>query len=172
MRHNKMTKYFVSRQSYCFADEPIVVEIATGGRDYANPDMLSDKYHIYRALGCDMEYVDPREALGVAIEVRDLWIKNLKPEADCAPRIEVGYTGGNTIPFEDYPDDEWLRAWAEARWQETPKCSQCGDPMPENDRDWWTDGLGSDEHFCSEYCVEKYMESLDYDPWGGEEVED
>ena len=35
-------KYFVSRQSYWGEEEPLVVEIAHGGLDYANADMLSD----------------------------------------------------------------------------------------------------------------------------------
>jgi len=166
--------YFVSRQSYVFVDEPLVVEIARGGLDYANADMLSDKRGPYKSLGCGQEYTDPREAIQAAFAIREAWIRCLSPEADCKPRIEVGYTGGNTLPFEEYPDDEWLKAWAEQEWEQVPKCAHCGEPLPDNKREWWHPGFDDiyEERFCSENCVEQWSEWLRQDPWGGEEPEE
>ena len=67
--------YFVSRQCYWGVepDEQNVVEIASGGRDYSNPDMLVEKY-----AGEGQEYSDPREALEVALSIAKQW-KQDKP---------------------------------------------------------------------------------------------
>lgn len=92
-------KYFVSRQMYWpFGDK--VIEIAEGGVDYANPDMLVVGFP---ELGEGVEYDDPREALEAAFRIRDAWPGS---------RIEVGCTHGYTMPFEEHPSDEELREWA------------------------------------------------------------
>ena len=150
---------YLSRQHYWGVDEPLVVEIADGGLDYANPDMLCDTEGKYSKLGCDQEYTDPREALKAAIAVRDEWAKG--DDLVSVPRIECGYTGGNTIPFEEFPDDDDLKEWAEQQWNAIPKCDQCGEPLPENKREQYhLLEWDLEERFCSEYCAENYAESL------------
>ena len=108
--------WFVSRQRY-FPDGDLMVEIAGGGGDYSNPDMFSPKYP-----GEGEEYTDPREAVKVALLIRDLWQKDAPDE-----EIEVGEgcTGGYTMPF-DGSDDDALIAWAEKEYADLEKCARCG----------------------------------------------
>ena len=104
-----MTKYFVSRQMYWPTGER-VVEIAVGGVEYANPDMLVPWYP-----GEGVEYETPRKALEAALSIRGAWSRDDGP---C--RVEVGCTHGFTMPFEEHPTDEELWRWVEKeeeRWQ-------------------------------------------------------
>lgn len=146
--------YFVSRQCYWGVDpeDQNVVEIAHGGLDYANPDMLVEKYE-----GEGQEYEDPREALTAALAVAEAW-KADKP--DLTINIAHGFTGGNTMPFE--PDKvEDLKVWAEKAWQDLPKCDQCGDILPKEHYVLTEDpDLGK---YCSEYCCDKAAEAM-HDP--------
>lgn len=96
--------YFVSRQRY-WPHGDHVIEIACGGLDYANPDMLVRRYP---ELGEGREFDDPREALAAAMRIRDAWRGD-----GAACRIEAGWTGGNTIPFDEYPSDADLKRWAD-----------------------------------------------------------
>lgn len=147
-----MTKYFCSRQSYWPAGEN-VVEIAAGGLEYSNPDMLSDlPDHTYGKLGDMLETMDPREALEAAIAIRDEWNRR-----GGNARIEVGFTHGCTIPFEEHPTDKQLQEWAEAAWAETPKCAKCGDPLPGEDWYYIPEIGVEDLWFCSEYCADEYF---------------
>ena len=143
--------FYLSRQCYWGDDEPNVVEIASGGLDYANPDMLSDKGTQYAKLGCGQEYTDPREALAAAIKIRDAW---MVAEPDEAIRIECGFTGGNTLPFSDYPTDEELLQWAEKAWEGLEKCERCGEVIVDG-KWYYLHELGQDVHFCSEYCADE-----------------
>ena len=84
--------YFVSRQCYWGVEDPYVVEVASGGLDYANPDMLGVKY---KRLGEGKEYLDPREAVQAAIAISRAWT-----ETDGAPLpVAYGATGGMTMPL-------------------------------------------------------------------------
>jgi len=141
--------YFVSRQHY-WPDGEHIVEIAVGGRDYANPDMLVPKY-----TGEGEEYEDPREAVAAAIAIRDAWRKD-KPDV----QIDVahGCTGGDTMPFEACTGFE-LNAWANKRWGDAPKCDHCGGLLPER---YFTDAFG-ERKYCREYCAEEDT------AWDGEE---
>ena len=112
--------YYVSRQCY-WPDGDLVVEIAGGGLDYANADMLTT---LWPASGEGQEYDDPRAALQAAIQVRHLW---QMVEPDETVRIEVGFTGGYTMPFCEYPNDEYLVEWAKQEYDSLPKCDRCGD---------------------------------------------
>lgn len=152
--------FFVSRQRY-WPDGDLVVEIASGGVEYSNPDMLVEKYG---KLGEGLETNDPREALEAAIAVRDAWNADLKAvyeeiEAPTArdpnffySRVEIGYTMGMTMPFESYPSDDDLREWAEKAWENTPKCDQCGEPLPE-EPDRYVLYDYPDFLFCSDNCA-------------------
>ena len=143
-------KWFVSRQCYFGADpeEQNIVEIAKGGCDYANPDMLVGKYE-----GEGEEYSDPREAVTVALEIANQWKK------DC-PNLIIGIghgcTCGMTMPFEaDEPED--LKKWAEETWEKLEKCDWCGEVLPE---EHFTLPF-TDDKYCSEYCAEKANEQIE-----------
>lgn len=96
-------KWFVSRQCYWGVEEPYVVEIATGGLDYANPDMLVAKYK-----GEGEEYDDPEEAVEAALEIAQAW-KEDQPQLNI--QVAAGCTMGFTMPFEP-SGEEALREWA------------------------------------------------------------
>jgi hypothetical protein len=134
--------WFVSRQCY-WPDGQNMVEIAEGGLDYANPDMLVSKYS-----GEGTEYEDPREAVTAALEIAKQW-KADKPDLE----IEVSYgnTMGFTMPFEG-SDEKELREWAEKRYKELPKCDRCGELIKGNGYILCDD---PDYKYCSEYCAEK-----------------
>jgi len=134
--------YFVSRQCY-WPDGQNMVEIAGGGLDYANPDMLVARYP-----GEGKEYEDPCEAVEAALTIAKQW------KADCPDKeIEVAYgnTMGFTMPFEG-SDEKELREWAEKRYEELPKCDRCGEVLK---KEWYINDDWSGEKFCSEYCAEK-----------------
>lgn len=61
-----VTRWFVSRQDYWGEENPLAVEIAAGGLNYANADMLCVAY---ARLGEGEEYEDPREAAALLAEV-------------------------------------------------------------------------------------------------------
>jgi len=143
-----MNKWYVSRQCY-WPDGDNVVEIAYGGLDYANADMLADQEGKYR--GHEGEYTDPREALEAAFAIRELW-----EDEEC--RIETGATGGYTMPFSSFPDDDELRKWAEKAWENVPKCDRCGEAIQ---GDPWVHYEYDDWKFCSEVCAEMYYFSTE-----------
>jgi hypothetical protein len=125
------------------------VEIASGGLDYANPDMLVEKY-----AGEGSEYANPVEALEAALEIAKQW-KQDKPELKI--NIAHGFTGGYTMPFE--PDsEEQLKEWAQKTYESLKKCGQCGEILG---KETWR---MSEDHdlgeFCSEYCADKASVSL------------
>jgi hypothetical protein len=138
--------YFVSRQCYWGVDpdEQNVVEIASGGLNYANPDMLVEKY-----AGEGQEYVDPREALEAALSIAEQW-KQDKPQLNIG--IAHGFTGGYTMPFE--PDsEEQLKVWAQKTYDSLKKCNQCGEVLGKEV--WHAFGDPDLGDFCSEYCADK-----------------
>lgn len=147
------SKWFVSRQSYWGVDpeDQYCVEIAFGGLDYANADMLIEKYD-----GEGQEYSDPREAVNAALQIRDQWKKD---EPQLIINVAHGFTGGSTMPFEG-DKDEALKVWAEKKYLELPKCEECGTLIDEKEHyinlDYPDDGK-----FCSEYCCEKRIANLE-----------
>jgi len=156
-----MTKWFVSRQHYWHSGD-LVVEIAGGGLDYANADMLCDKYP---KLGEGQEYDDPREAVRAAIAIRDAWNKD---ESETA-RVEAGFTGGWSMPFEEEPTDEDLIAWAQKEWESIPKCPGCGEPMYSDER--YGHQFTDEYEFCSQSCAEKDYEAIMAD-WEEDEIDE
>ena len=94
-------KYFISRQHYCTGVQ--MVEIAEGGMDYSNPDMLVEKYP-----GEGTEYDNPAIAVEKAIEIHKAWLKD-QPDED----IQIGQvsTGGWTCEAEE-SNYRSLRTWA------------------------------------------------------------
>jgi len=133
-------KFFVSRQIYWLENTP-VVEVAEGGLDYANPDMLVEKYPGERA-----EFNDPVEAVKTAIDICRLWRRDGEKNA----KVAIGFTGGNTIPFEPVSFKEALKI-AKKIAEKLPKCGYCGDFIdPDEPLE-----LDTGEVFCSEYCFER-----------------
>lgn len=135
--------YFVSRQRY-WPDGDLFVEIAAGGLDYANPDMLVSKYP-----GEGQEYLNPKEAVEAAIAIRDAW----KKDSDEEINIGYGFTGGHTMPFSQSTDDELIN-WAERRYNTLPKCAECDGILG---KETFTHDFADylDEKFCSQYCAEE-----------------
>jgi hypothetical protein len=142
---DKTPKFYVSRQNYYYSGEH-VVEITSGGADYAGADMYTPHYD---GEGC--EYEDPREAVKTAIEIRDSW-KADRPDLEIS--IAAGCTGGMGLELEPQEDDEALIAWAEVRYQKLPKCDRCGKVLPEEHY------VVEDEKFCSEYCAKEAVAAL------------
>lgn len=137
--------FFVSRQRY-WPDSELFVEIASGGRDMANPDMLVPFFSL---IGEGEEFADPRKAVEAALKIRDAWKKITDEE------ISVGHgcTGGMTMPFSPSTDEE-LTAWAEDIYFGLPKCQYCGELISKE----YSNPLSFDEVFCSENCAEKDYE--------------
>jgi hypothetical protein len=100
---NEMDRFFVSRQLYWHTGDK-VVEVAGGGADYCNPDMLCEKW---ANLGEGCEFDSPVDAVEAAICVRDAWKET---GVDC--RVELVYTGGYTMYGDENPTDLRLRRWA------------------------------------------------------------
>lgn len=151
-------KWFISRQCYWGVekDEANIVEIAQGGLDFANADMLVSKY-----AGEGEEYTDPREAVTAAIEIAKQWRQDAP---DLTIGIGHGYTAGMTIPFEASDSDELIK-WANETWEKLPKCSRCGEVLPE---EYY---ILEDEKLCSEYCHEERSREL-FEEVAGETLED
>jgi hypothetical protein len=143
----KAPKWFVSRQNYwgmCEGDGTIV-EVVSGGCDYANPDMLGVKWP---ELGEGKEFTDPREAVEAAIAICEQW-KKTDPNAHVAMGSTLGFT--NYFEWEEY---DVLRKKAEDIYEKLPKCDECGGLM--GDENFTHDlAMGTDEKFCREYCAEE-----------------
>jgi hypothetical protein len=148
-------KYFVSRQNYwdrC-APEASVVEVAIGGLDYANPDMMGVKW---THLGEGREFTNPVEAVEAAIAICEEWRKE-----DSYAMVGMGATMGFTMSFDGQEYDD-LRKRAQEMYDKLPKCAQCGELMG---KESYTHDLNfDDEKFCSENCAEKsYHNTLLHD---------
>lgn len=143
-------KWFVSRQCYWGVDpdEQNVVEIAQGGCDYANPDMLVEKYE-----GEGKTYTDPVEAVEASLKIAEQWHKD-SPELIIG--VAHGSTGGMTMPFEA-DEQEKLREWAKKTLEALPKCDRCGAVLPE---EYYTVPDLDDEKFCREYCAKERASEL------------
>lgn len=140
--------WFVSRQSYWGVEpeDQYCVEIAAGGMDNANPDMLVAKYE-----GEGEEYADPREAVEAALKVRDAWKANRPGDVI---NVAHGDTCGMTLPFEG-DTDEALKQWAEKKYESLPKCDECGEIIGKDSHKLWE---YPDFEFCREYCAERWYE--------------
>ena len=138
--------YFVSRQAY-WPEGKKVVEVVSGGRNYANPGMLVAKFK-----GEGIEYNDPREAAKAAIEILKAW-NEVCPI--CNATLSCGSTGGNTLPLDEVSVEELLN-WAEEEYAELPKCAKCGDIL--GDEVCYSFAIGEEEKFCSESCAMSYGE--------------
>ncbi len=142
-------RWFVCRQDYWGEENPLAVEIAAGGVDYANADMLGVSY---AAFGEGEEYLDPREAAAAAIAVAQAWRRDTG-RSDEEITVRSGYTGGGTMPFPEGTDQE-AAAWGERTYDALPKCPECGDLLTER---WVPTGfpVDDDEACCSEFCCDK-----------------
>ena len=80
---------------------PCMVEISEGGIDYTNPDALVEKYD-----GEFETFNTATEAVNKGLEILKQWKK------DCPDKrigIGIGYTGGNTMPFEPCNEKKILK---------------------------------------------------------------
>ncbi len=137
--------YFVSRQS-AWPQGSLYVEVACGGLDYANPDMLAVGY---RSLGEGNEYHDPREAVDAAIAICRAWRRDHR---GVRIDVRVGHTMGFTAPFEPGTFRQAL-AWARDVAERLPSCAHCGELL---ERLTYRHALAEDgERFCSEYCADE-----------------
>jgi len=137
-------KYYVSRQRQ-WPDGDLMVEVAVGGLDYANPGMLAEKFPQW---GEGREFTDPREAANAAVSVWEVW-KQTSPTTEIG--IGHGATGGMTMPFSDCGADA-LAEWAEAAYEALPKCAECGELLG---AETYTHESADDDRFCREYCAEE-----------------
>lgn len=153
-----MSRWYVSRQRYWPEGTPIV-EVASGGLDYANPDMLVSKYP-----GEAEEYTDPREAVAAAIAVCKAW----RADGEKRAKVAHGATGGFTMPFEGCTYREAER-WARETYARLPKCDRCGEIRPSDKDAWRLLDDWSGERFCSEQCAELAFE--DDERFNAEEAE-
>lgn len=136
-------KYFISRQHYWDTDN-YIVEVAGGGLDFANPDMLVPLPE-WRSRGDGKEFNDPRKAVEAAIEIRNLW-----RAAGCiSAEIGCGFTHGFTLSFEPISSEE-AEQWAEKEWTKLPKCNECEKILGE---DWYE--LDPNLKYCSFSCLAK-----------------
>ena len=149
--------YYVSRQNYWGVEpeDASVVEIAFGGREYANPDMLVPRWAI---LGEGQEFEDPREAARSAIAIWQKWVKE-EPLA----KIGHGATLGYTVPFEP-SDIEEITKWSEFEYSSLDKCVRCHSILPDNPYAYHYDGgVTSEYEYCSENCASMaYEEEVKY----------
>jgi len=142
--------YFVSRQIR-WPDGSHLVEICEG-QDYASPGMLVPRWS---RLGEGQEFKDPREAVSAAVAVCEAWRKVADPD-DPVPELAGFATAGGMCATEEVTYDE-ARAWAERTWERLPKCSHCGDPLPEKGKRWRAETWSGEEQ-CSESCAEAVVE--------------
>jgi hypothetical protein len=140
--------YTVTRQRQ-WPEGKQVVEVSCGGLDYTNPDALDEKY-----AGEFQEFIDPREAVGVAIEIARAW----RNDSQARVAIGIGATLGFTMPFEPTTFTA-ARKWATKAYQHAPKCAQCGGLLPRQ-RERFTHELSDGEEFCREYCAEANYDAL------------
>jgi hypothetical protein len=143
-------KWFVSRQLY-WGVEPedrYCVEIAQGGNNYANPDMLVPKYP-----GEGEEYTDPTKAVEAALAIAESWHRDNPGIAII--NVAHGNTGGDTMPFEG-EEREQLIAWAKKVSETLPTCDQCGCIM--GDESWFPTADPDLGKYCSEVCCERAIE--------------
>jgi hypothetical protein len=142
-----MTLYFVSRQAYWGVEpeDAYIVEVAIGGCDYANADMLTCRWP---SLGEGREFSNPIEAVDAAIEICNAWRK----DGCITAHVGYGATGGGTMPFDPLSYDN-ARTLAQAAYDKLPKCDQCGELLG---KETFTHPWAmNDEKYCREYCAEK-----------------
>ena len=144
-----MKKYFVSRQCY-WPDQIWVVEIAIGGMDFANPNMLNPHF---KEFGEGKEFSNPIEAVESAISIKKEWLKRYSKEPIS---IAFGSTGGFTMPFDSCTDEEAIE-WADKEYSKLPKCYECGKVLGDT---WWQDDFG-DLKFCQESCCTNFEGSCE-----------
>lgn len=152
--------YVVTRQCQ-WPEGTKVVEISQGGIDYTNPGAYSAMWR-----GEFDEIQDPREAVETGIGIAKAWKKHLieigKPERIY---IAIGYTGGNTSPFEGQSltnkSLKQLRDLAERLYVKMPKCDQCGDLLPDDKHERYGSADFGEYNCCSSHCAELYYAPIE-----------
>ncbi|KYC44292.1 MAG: hypothetical protein AMQ74_01991 [Candidatus Methanofastidiosum methylothiophilum] len=152
--------YMVTRQLNYF--EGPIVEVTRGGLDGVNPDALVEKYK-----GEFEQFSDPREAVKVALSIREQWSKDIEglPNEEYAVAsirdkvirdiaIGCGNTCGGDCPLEAISPEE-AEAWAVKEYNALKKCARCNDIV----KTPYTHEY-SEEEFCSEYCTEEDLNDI------------
>ena len=148
--------FFVSRQCYWGVDpsERNVVEVAQGGCDYANADMLVIEHS---NLGEGETFKGMTPAVEAAIKVAEAWKKE-QPELTIS--VVAGCTMGFTMPFvgtDHAGDTQKLLEEAKEFDEKLPKCSICGE-IDELTYFLVDDPMG--EKYCSSNCAERAQEHI------------
>lgn len=147
--------WYVSRQHYWGIEErdAYVVEVAFGGSDFANADQL---VAAWPRLGEGQTFNDPREAVEAGISIVRMWRKTER-----RAKLAIGATGGHSLPFESKTFKE-ARAWAKKRYEQLPKCNECGE-LRDEDHSYGNDfTMMEDERypFCSESCADSHWRKV------------
>jgi hypothetical protein len=147
--------YFVSRQRYYYSRQNIV-EVTSGGLDYAGADMLVASF-----ADEGKDFADPREAVEAAISVcvawRITWRVAPKETRGPFPKVAFGCTGGMGMELEGGTFKEAREAASNA-WRHLDKCAHCGDVLPSKRKRFRLVDSPFDDEFCSEHCAERAQE--------------
>ena len=140
--------YAVTRQKYWGVDEEqrYVVEIVEGGLDYCNPDALVPKYS-----GEFCEYIDPLEALKVAIQIAKEW----KQDSQLPIHISIGSTMGFTLPFEPQTIEE-MKQKVQQIYEQLPKCAYCKEIVEDEDNNKYVTDDKEEFYACCEEHADMY----------------
>jgi hypothetical protein len=173
-------KFYISLQRYYYSGLNMV-EITSGGMDYAGADMLVES-RACSQLGCGRTYADPREAVEAAYKVAKQWklelrakrsLKTRNTKSRLLPRanskhsayptkkdikvyLSLGISAGSELEPMSLQE---CRQKAEEIYEKLPKCDRCSALLgDEHYLDY--NGIG-DSKFCSENCsLESYLADL------------
>lgn len=145
-----MPGFFVSRQRY-YQDNNLYVEIASGGRKKASPDLLSIRYPEEQK-----SYKYPSDALKVAVRVYKKWYRQYNTDENIRLSI-VDEKLGNLILRFDERDLKHAERWAGEAFKNLVRCEWCNRPLGNPKRAVKDDKLPG--LYCNEICAsKKYIE--------------
>jgi hypothetical protein len=145
--------FVVTRQKPYYQGGQLIVEVASGGMDYAGSDALTKKYD-----GEFREFADPREAVETAVEIVKQWRKDSGLPANSRKiLIGTGSTGGGMCEIEG-ESFKAAREWARKLYAKLDKCPVCGRLMPEKRKRYHLIDDPDETEFCSEVCAEREQE--------------
>lgn len=152
-------KWYVGLQKYYWMNfqregkQVVTIEIASNGIDYSGADGIFLDWKHERALGLDMDYYDPRQAVETAIAAKPK-LQEKYPQYDW----EITWVGLGMGEEGENIDDETLRARAQKRFDNLEKCDQCGDVL--EDDFYCCEICGNKFKLCREYCVDQHWKRI------------